>query len=181
MSEGMQLRIPAWAQVSEKRRGHIVRVTTLLMQWADVMDVPDRERQAWIDSGLWHDALKDAPEHELRALVGATDFELQMLHGPAVAALLERNGETREDVLNAIRYHTVGSTDWERTGRALYMADFLEPGRGFSRTDRTFLAAQVPHDFDGVFRQVVRARLEWSLREGHSLFPETVTLWNAVR
>ena len=40
---------------------------------------------------------------------------------------------------------------------------------------------QVPRDFDGAFRQVVRARLEWSLREGMRLYPETVELWNAVR
>ena len=37
------------------------------------------------------------------------------------------------------------------------------------------------HDFDGVFRQVVRMRLEWTLREGKGLFPEAVALWNAVR
>jgi 2-amino-4-hydroxy-6-hydroxymethyldihydropteridine diphosphokinase len=61
------------------------------------------------------------------------------------------------------------------------MADFLEPGRSFAKADRAFLASHVPYDFDGVFRQVVRARLEWSLHEGHSLFPETVTLWNAFR
>jgi HD superfamily phosphohydrolase YqeK len=61
------------------------------------------------------------------------------------------------------------------------MADFLEPGRSFSRRDRAFLATQVPHDFDGVFRQVLRARLEYALREGYTLFPETVALWNAVR
>jgi hypothetical protein len=28
---------------------------------------------------------------------------------------------------------------------------------------------------------VLRARLEWSLREGMRLFPEAVALWNAVR
>jgi 2-amino-4-hydroxy-6-hydroxymethyldihydropteridine diphosphokinase len=61
------------------------------------------------------------------------------------------------------------------------MADYLEPGRPFARTDRAFLAAQVPHDFDGVFRQVVRSRLEWTLREGKMIFPESVGLWNAVR
>ena len=33
---------------------------------------------------------------------------------------------------------------------------------------------------DGVFRQVVRQRLEWSLREGNQLYPETVSLWNDV-
>ena len=83
--------------------------------------------------------------------------------------------------LDAIRFHTVGSVSWGRLGRALYMADYLEPGRKFSRADRAYLAAQVPHDFDATFRQVVRARLEWSLREGMRLYPEAVVLWNAVR
>jgi 2-amino-4-hydroxy-6-hydroxymethyldihydropteridine diphosphokinase len=104
-----------------------------------------------------------------------------MLHGPAAAKKLEEEGENRQSVLNAIRYHTVGAPDWDRTGRALYMADFLEPGRSFSREDRAFLSAQVPHDFDRVFRQVVRMRLVYALNEGHTLFPETVQLWNSIR
>jgi 2-amino-4-hydroxy-6-hydroxymethyldihydropteridine diphosphokinase len=94
---------------------------------------------------------------------------------------LERDGEKRKGVLSAIRFHTVGSPDWDRTGRALYMADYLEPGRKFSREDRNFLAAQVPTSFDAVFRQVVRFRLDWSVREGNHIFPETVALWNSLR
>ena len=173
--------LPVWAQVTEKRRAHIGRVTTLLAQWADAMRIPDGERSMWIDAGRFHDALKDAPLEELRALAGDVAYEAEMLHGPAAAAQLERNGERRRPVLDAVRFHTVGYLDWDRTGHALYMADFLEPGRKFSRADRAFLASQVAHDFHGVFRQVVRARLEWSLHEGHSLFPETVSLWNSVR
>ncbi|MDQ3520126.1 MAG: hypothetical protein M3466_17205, partial [Gemmatimonadota bacterium] len=68
-----------------------------------------------------------------------------------------------------------------QTGRALYMADFLEPGRKFARADRVFLSEHVVHDFDGVFRQVVRQRIEWAVREGHFIYPETVELWNSVR
>ena len=173
--------LPPWAQLSDKRRGHVLRVTALLGEWATVMNISSSERLAWIDAGRLHDALKDAPEAELRALAGDVPYEAEMLHGPAAAARAARDGEQRIGVLDAIRYHTVGYLDWDRTGHALYMADFLEPGRKFSRRDRAFLAEQVPHDFFGVFRQVVRARLEWSLHEGHSLFPETVSLWNAVR
>jgi HD superfamily phosphohydrolase YqeK len=173
--------LPSWAQVSEKRRAHVARVTALLAAWAAAMKIPSDETRAWIDAGRYHDALKDAPEAEQRALAGDVAFEPEMLHGPAAAARMLQDGETRRGVLDAVRFHTVGYLDWDRTGHALYMADFLEPGRKFSRRDRAFLAAQVPHDFDGVFRQVVRARLEWSLHEGHSLFPETVSLWNAVR
>jgi 2-amino-4-hydroxy-6-hydroxymethyldihydropteridine diphosphokinase len=94
---------------------------------------------------------------------------------------MRREGETRQELLDAVRYHTVGSSEWGMLGRALYMADYLEPGRKFSRADREYLASQVPHDFDATFRQVLRARLEWSLREGMKLFPEAVALWNMVR
>lgn len=173
--------LPPWARASDKRRRHIARVIALLMQWADTIEISLDERDAWLKAGLWHDALRDAPEEELRALTEDPKREAELLHGPAVARLLEQRDEGTPTVLAAIRYHTVGSPDWDRTGRALYMADFLEPGRSFSRRDRAFLAAQVPHDFDGVFRQVLRARLEYAVREGYTLFPETVALWNAVR
>lgn len=176
-----QYALPSWAKVTEKRKGHIMRVTHLLDTWATALRISPEERRAWLDAGLFHDALKDASDDELRALVGPVSYEPQMLHGPAAAAFLEREGETRKGVLDAVRYHTIGYLDWDRTGRALYMADFLEPGRSFSKRDRAFLAQQVPSNFDGVFQQVVRAKLAWSLHEGHSLFPETVALWNSFR
>ena len=173
--------LPEWAKASAKRQRHIARVTMVLMQWADEIGISDDERRDWKQAGLLHDALRDADESELRALAKDPLREEELLHGPAVANLLAAGGEVSESALLAIRYHTVGSPDWDRTGKALYMADFLEPGRSFARRDRAFLASQVPHDFDGVFRQVLRARLEYALREGYTLFPETVGLWNAVR
>ncbi|HEY0997981.1 MAG TPA: 2-amino-4-hydroxy-6-hydroxymethyldihydropteridine diphosphokinase [Gemmatimonadaceae bacterium] len=173
--------LPPWAAVTDKRRAHIERVTGLLMRWADELGLDDAERQAWHDVGRWHDALRDAPEEVLRGLVPGAAYQLQMLHGPAAAARLEREGEARASVLAAIRFHTVGDASWDRVGRALYMADYLEPGRPFAKADRAFLARQVPADFDGVFRQVVQARIEWALREGRSLYPEMVSLWNCVR
>jgi 2-amino-4-hydroxy-6-hydroxymethyldihydropteridine diphosphokinase len=173
--------LPEWAKVSDKRRKHIARVTRLLMQWAEEIGIGDDERRDWMHAGLLHDALRDADEAELRALAKDPLREEELLHGPAVANLLAPSGEVSAPALLAIRYHTVGSPEWDRTGKALYMADFLEPGRSFAHRDRAFLARQVPHDFDGVFRQVLRARLEYALREGYTLFPETVGLWNVVR
>ena len=179
--DSVLVELPPWAQVTEKRRAHIQRVAALLDQWADLMRVAALERRDWLDAARWHDALRDAPREELRRLAGNAPYEPEMLHGPASAARLAQDGEQRANVLDAIRFHTVGSPEWDRTGRALYMADFLEPGRSFSREDRAFLASQVPHDFDGVFRQVVRMRLVYALNEGHTLFPETVQLWNTIR
>lgn len=174
--------LPSWSRVSAKRIAHIGRVAALLDEWARRLALPPSEARAWHDAGILHDALRDAPERELRELAGDhAEYTTEMLHGPAAATRLAAEGEHRTEVLDAVRFHTVGSSSWGRLGRALYMADYLEPGRQFSRIDRAYLASQVPHDFDATFRQVLRARLEWSLREGLRLFPDAVALWNAVR
>jgi len=178
---GVVPQLPTWAVASEKRRGHIARVTALLDAWSDSLTLDRAQRQAWHDVGRWHDALRDADESVLRATADDPTRPLGMLHGSAAARWLARDGELRADVLDAVRWHTTGSIAWGPLGRALYMADFLEPGRPFMQADRAFLAHLVPVQFDAVFRQVVRLRLEWALREGKGFAPETVALWDAVR
>jgi HD superfamily phosphohydrolase YqeK len=170
--------LPSWAHVSDRRRAHIQRVVALLAEWAGKMDLPDDEASRWLSAGVLHDALRDAPESMLRALSGDGVMPGELLHGPAAAVRAEQDGERRQDVLDAVRFHTVGSTEWKRTGKALYLADFLEPGRPFLTAERRFVAEQVPHDFEGAFRQCVRLRIEWSLSQGGELFAPTVALWN---
>lgn len=181
MSVADSIELPAWAVVGEKRRAHIARVTRLLEQWAVAMQLGVDESAAWRDAGRWHDALRDASESELRALTGDHTMPAPLLHGPAAAMRLERDGESRADVLDAIRWHTTGRVDWPRTGRALYMADFLEPGRRFDVEQRAAIAARVPAEFDAAFRDVVRHRIEWTMREGRAIHEETARLWNLVR
>jgi HD superfamily phosphohydrolase YqeK len=175
------LDLPGWARVTAKRSEHIQRVTALLNAWAAAMRLPPADARAFVDAGVLHDALRDASEAELREIAGDNDSPLGLLHGPAAARMLEQDGEKRLDLLDAVRFHTVGSARWGLLGRALYMADFLEPGRKFMKQDRYFLALQVPTSFDAVFRQVVRMRLEWTVREGNNIFPETVALWNSLQ
>jgi HD superfamily phosphohydrolase YqeK len=172
---------PAWTQASDKRRKHVERVVALLERWIAELRVPADEADAWRAAGYLHDALRDAPEKLLRSLTNDKTTDESFLHGPAAASRAEQDGERRSDVLEAIRFHTVGYAMWKRTGQALYMADFLEPGRSFLVDDRAFLADQVAYDFSATFRQVVRLRLEWSLQQGGELFPESVKLWHAVR
>lgn len=173
--------MPPWAKVTDKRLAHIQRVVALLANWAERMDLAEDEASRWLAAGVLHDALRDAPESMLRTLSGDGVMPAELLHGPAAAVRAEQDGERRHDVLEAVRYHTVGSTQWKRTGKALYLADFLEPGRSFLISERGFIADQVPRDFEGAFRQAVRLRIEWSLRQGGELFSETVALWNAAR
>lgn len=176
-----QIELPEWAEVGTPRRQHIGRVVALLEEWAVKMKLPADETTRWRTAGLLHDALRDAPEAMLRTLSGEGNLPVNLLHGPAAAVRAEQDGERRADVLDAIRFHTVGSASWDRTGKALYLADFLEPGRRFLKEERSSLAARVPRDLDAAFQKCVRLRIEWTLDEGGELFPETMALWNAVR
>jgi len=160
--------LPGWAEVSAERRGHIERVVALLNGWADAMHVAPQERERWLRAGWLHDALRDAPLADLLA------------HGPAAAERAARNGERDRGVLDAVRYHTVGYAGWEDVGRMLYLADFLEPQRDFDPDERRALAQRVPAERDAVLRDVARRRLEWVLRSGWPLAPETVAFWNAL-
>jgi HD superfamily phosphohydrolase YqeK len=172
---------PVWTEASKKRRAHVERVVALLDRWAAELHVPAAEAAAWRAAGYLHDALRDAPKKLLRAMTRDKTGAAEYLHGPAAAIRARADGERREDVLDAVRFHTIGCATWKRTGKALYMADFLEPGRKFLVDERAFLADSVTRDFSATFRQVVRLRLEWSMRQGGELFPESVKLWHAVR
>jgi len=176
-----EIDVPAWGIASSKRRAHIARVTALALSWADAMGIDREERAAWRDAAAWHDALRDAREAELRAVVPQLDWPASLLHGPAAAARLAEDGERRTEVLDAIYWHTVGNARWERTGRALYMADFLEPERKFDRERRAALAARVPRDFEGVFREVVDLRLGARVAAKETLLPESLALWESAQ
>ena len=160
--------LPSWAQVGPERRAHIERVADLLDEWGTAMGVRAVERDRWRRAAYLHDALRDAPLADGRA------------HGPAAAERGAADGETDRGVLDAVRYHTVGYAGWDEVGRMLYLADFLEPGRDTDPDVGRTLAARVPGERDVVLREVARRRIEWVLRSGWPLPPETVAFWNAL-
>jgi 2-amino-4-hydroxy-6-hydroxymethyldihydropteridine diphosphokinase len=108
------------------------------------------------------------------------DGPVELRHGPAAAARAELEGERNADVLSAARWHSVGWEGWGWTGRALYCADFLEPGRSFDRPARAALATAFPDDPDGVLRDVVACRLTYAEAQGWSLPPESVAFRKAI-
>jgi HD superfamily phosphohydrolase YqeK len=158
----------------------VERVAALLRQWADALAVPAPERDRWLRAAYLHDALRDAPPPE-REHLAPEDWGVPALrHGPAAARLAAEGGETDRGVLRAVHYHSVGFAGWDRVGRLLYLADYLEPGRPFRAAERTAQAARVPHDPDAVLREVAAERLRWTIDAGQPLIPESVAFWNGL-
>lgn len=172
--------LPEWARASEKRRAHVARVAALMGEWAEALGLPEEERTRWLAAGWLHDVLREAPPEELRPVVPEAFRGLpgKLLHGPAAAERLA--AEADPELLDAIRYHTLGSPRFGRLGRALYLADFLEPGRRYEPEWTASLRARMPAEMDAVMREVVRARVRHVTESGSTLHPETRALHEQV-
>lgn len=175
-------KLPAWAVADEERRAHMARVADLLGAWSVELGLPEEERTRWRSLGFLHDALRDADPVELRprvppALQGWPD---PLLHGPAAAERLRTEGLDDGEILLAVAFHTVGDPRLRRMGRALYAADFLEPGRTFLPDWREQLRRRMPEALDHVVREIARARIGNLLDRRAPVLPRTVEFWNRL-
>lgn len=168
--------LPAWVALSEKRRAHVGRVAALLGAWADALALPPAEAARWRAAGWLHDAFRETAPEVLRPQVPPAfrDLPPKLLHGPAAAERLA--GDADPELLDAIRYHTLGSPRFGALGRALYLADFLEPGRTFRPAWTAALRERMPREMDAVLREVVQARVAHVRGNGGTLHPETLAL-----
>jgi hypothetical protein len=171
--------LPTWAVVTPARIEHIERVARVLVGWAEVMGVPDNERNRWLRAAWLHDALRDAPTAELQKWAPPMGRSSELLHGPAAAARAKADGETDRGVLDAVRYHSTGLAEWDMVGRALYCADFLNRTEHLAKGGLTPLSASP--GFAGVLRSVGQARLVHAIASGWPLSEPTVRFWNSLQ
>jgi 2-amino-4-hydroxy-6-hydroxymethyldihydropteridine diphosphokinase len=149
-------RLPGWAAVGPQRLAHMSRVAAMLDRWAAELELSDRDRARWVSAGWLHDALRDGDDDLLARL--APEWPQWVRHGPAAAALLEADGVSDEELLEAVRY--------------------LEPGRPFLPIERASLSARLPRDAAGVLLRVIELRLRALLDNGQALHSDTVSFWN---
>jgi HD superfamily phosphohydrolase YqeK len=175
-------RLPQWARVTRPRREHLERVAALLDDWAVALGLSDDERVRWRAAGWLHDALRDAPSDELRELVAPSLRTLggKLLHGPAAAARLREDGVDDEALLCAITYHTIGHPGFDDLGRALFIADYIEPGRRHEPARLAAQRARMPEAAPDVLREVLHSRMEQLLHAGRPIRSETAAFWNVV-
>ena len=176
----MSLDLPVWAIASPGRQAHIGRVVALAERWANQLGVGAAETARWRRAALLHDALKDATAEQLASYTPRGDWPEALWHGPAAAVAAERHGEQDRGVLDAVRYHSVGLARWDDVGKAVYLADYLEEGRGHARERRAALAARMPGDMAQVLIDVTADRLGWLVTRRKQIRQESWEFWNRI-
>ena len=175
-------RLPGWAEAGEERRAHMARVARLLERWARDLDMGMGQVARWRAAGYLHDTLREAPAERLETLLPRRlrGLPTKAYHGPAAAILLRRDGVRDRELLHAIRWHTLGSGKFGLLGKALCVADALEPGRAQRPEWREELRSRMPAEIDDVLIEILYNRIGYLLQARHPVHPRTLGLWNSL-
>ncbi len=144
------------------------------------------EKQA-ARAGLIHDVAKNMPIDQQLSALKADGFVMDeffalsppLYHGPAGAYVARtRLGETDEEVLDAIRYHTVPSLTPRPLAVVLLIADMIEPGRDFPGVNRLREAAK--SDLEDAFLLALASPMAYELGRQHIVHPNSLIVYNRL-
>lgn len=123
-------------RLSDKRFKHVLRVEETALKLAKKHGVNQEKVSI---AALLHDVAKDESDSEMMDLVISENLDLDLLqygnaiwHAPVGAIQAQRDFDIEdEEILNAIRHHTVAAPEMSAVEQVIYVADYIEPGRDF--------------------------------------------------
>lgn len=170
------------ARLSKKRYTHSLNVAHEAQRLAELYG-EDPEKAYF--AGLMHDVCKELPAEEQEELVRASSFAVSkeelvtkpVWHGIAGAYFLQvRMGVTDPDVLNAVRYHTVGRAGMTRLEEIVYLADLISEDRTYDGVEQ--MRQLCLTSINAAMLEGIRFSIETTLKKGGYLSPVTVEAYN---
>lgn len=170
------------ARLSKKRYTHSLNVAHEAQRLAELYG-EDPEKAYF--AGLMHDVCKELPAEEQEELVRASSFVVSkeelvtkpVWHGIAGAYFLQvRMGVTDPDVLNAVRYHTVGRAGMTRLEEIVYLADLISEDRTYDGVEQ--MRQLCLTSINAAMLEGMRFSMETTLKKGGYLPPVTVEAYN---
>ena len=170
------------ARLSKKRYTHSLNVAHEAQRLAGLYG-EDPEKAYF--AGLMHDVCKELPAEEQEELVRASSFAVSkeelvtkpVWHGIAGAYFLQgRMGVTDPDVLNAVRYHTVGRAGMTRLEEIVYLADLISEDRTYDGVEQ--MRQLCLTSINAAMLEGLRFSIETTLKKGGYLPPVTVEAYN---
>lgn len=170
------------ARLSKKRYTHSLNVAHEAQRLAELYG-EDPEKAYF--AGLMHDVCKELPAEEQEELVRASSFAVSkeelvtkpVWHGIAGAYFLQvRMGVTDPDVLNAVRYHTVGRAGMTRLEEIVYLADLISEDRTYDGVEQ--MRQLCLTSINAAMLEGIRFSIETTLKKGGYLPPVTVEAYN---
>lgn len=166
--------------LKEKRMNHCISVAKLCYDLALAHGCDPMK--AYL-CGIFHDIAREISKEDMVTIaqdrgieVGKEELaEPLLLHGELAAVVMAENYNiTDEDMLNAVRCHTVGREQMTVLDKILFLADKTEPLRSYDGVDE--LREKAFHDLDGALLSAVEGEMEYCKAQGYPVHPKTMLL-----
>lgn len=181
----MRSQVLSWLakNVSEHRLQHILGVELLSIDLAKHYHLDENKAG---QAGLMHDLAKFFKSSRLLEMASANQIEIDpvcaknphLLHAD-VSAIVARDefGVTDEDVLSAIRNHTLGRPEMSDLSCVVFVADALEPNRGNTPELEALRQESFLNLYSGVY-QTCNYSLQYLLSSHLTIHPRTILTRN---
>ncbi|WP_427859774.1 bis(5'-nucleosyl)-tetraphosphatase (symmetrical) YqeK [Liquorilactobacillus sicerae] len=167
--------------VKEKRYQHILGVEQTAVKLAEINQF-DLEKASV--AGLVHDYAKERTAAEFKVAIKQHQLDPDLLnwgnfiwHGVVGAEIIRDELRiTDEEILNAVRRHTVGAVEMTTLDKLIYVADFVEPSRDFP--DVEFARSLAYADLDQAVRFETKHTLQYLLNANQTVYPRAIDTYN---
>jgi nicotinate-nucleotide adenylyltransferase len=138
-------------------------------------------------AGLLHDCAKCFDEQKLYKIIKENidvhEDELlnrKTLHAPVSAYIAQKEfGVTDNEILSAIRWHTLGKTDMSDFDKIVFLADKIEPNTR-QKDFRQKIEKLLEHGLDRALLECYRATIESLVKRDLKICPLTIEIYNKL-
>jgi predicted HD superfamily hydrolase involved in NAD metabolism len=138
-------------------------------------------------AGLLHDCVKAMADEELvtffkrrktfKYFKDIVKFAPHLLHSFAGEIVVKENFKIKDkDILNAVRYHTLGRENMSVIEKIVFVADFVSHERKWKHASRVRNLSK--NDLDKAFFEVLKTKIEYVIDSCNWVCPQTIDTWN---
>ena len=173
--------------LDEKRYEHVKRVAKCAVELAKIYGVPVEkvEASAWL-----HDVAKffnlsvmiDLTKGKYPEVADKMSQSTAVLHGFAGAEFVRQNyelfGIDDEEILDGIKYHTIGCENMNTLAKIVYLADAIEEKRSWEGVEKARELAKI--DLDEAIKFEIEEKLKYLLAKDSIIHPNVIKFRNSI-
>jgi predicted HD superfamily hydrolase involved in NAD metabolism len=169
-------------RLKKYRYEHTVRVLKAALELAEIFNADiEKVRKA----AVLHDIAKNLEIDKIKNILKKSTWEIDslewsldsVLHAPAGAEIAKIEfGVGDHEILEAVRYHTLGHPDMGLVAQIIYAADFIEDGRSFESLKEIQKIVK-ENLVEGIYL-ISSSSIEYQLKLDNPIHPNTNNLRN---
>ncbi|MCF8000343.1 MAG: bis(5'-nucleosyl)-tetraphosphatase (symmetrical) YqeK [Halanaerobiales bacterium] len=138
-------------------------------------------------AGLLHDYARNFDNEKLLKIVENNNIEIDdlekelpaLLHSPVGAFLAKKDFEVKDpQIINAIRYHTIGRPNMSLIEKIIFVADVIEPNRKFPGVEQ--IREKTKTDIDKAVILVCDFTIKYNIERRRIIHPNTLLTRNSL-